>query len=99
MTSESVCAGWRVQEQPVTGAASCPSRSGKWYVTMVILMMVSMKRMIFMKTTMRVAMLLGVLIAGAVAPLHASVVTYPLDYIFSPPTGTVSPLGTVVLTD
>src|SRR5262245_40417437 len=62
-------------------------------------MMVSMKRLISMKTTMGVAMLLGVLFAGAVAPLHASVVTYPLDYIFSPPTGTVSPLGTVVLTD
>lgn len=37
--------------------------------------------------------------AGAVAPLHASAVTYPLDYIFSPPTGMVTPLGTVTLTD
>jgi len=52
-----------------------------------------------MKTSMRVVILLGALIAGAVAPLHASAVTYPLDYIFSPPTGSVSPLGTVVLTD
>lgn len=52
-----------------------------------------------MNVSMRVAMLLGVLIAGAVAPLHASAVIYPLDYIFSPPTGTVTPLGTVTLTD
>lgn len=44
-------------------------------------------------------MLLGALIAGAVAPPYASAVTYPLDYIFSPPTGTVTPLGTVTLTD
>lgn len=48
---------------------------------------------------MRAAILLGVLIAGVVAPLHASAVIYPLDYIFSPPTGTVTPLGTVTLTD
>lgn len=39
------------------------------------------------------------MIAGAVVPLHASAVVYPLDYIFSPPTGTVAPLGTVTLTD
>jgi hypothetical protein len=52
-----------------------------------------------MKTTIRAAVLLGALIAGSVAPLHASAVTYPLDYIFSPPTGTVTPLGTVTLTD
>ena len=52
-----------------------------------------------MKTSMRVVILLGALIAGAVAPLHASAVTYPLDYIFSPPTGSVTPLGTVTLTD
>jgi len=50
-------------------------------------------------TTIRVAMLLGVLIAGAVAPLHASAVTYPLNFIFSPATGTVAPLATVTLTD
>lgn len=52
-----------------------------------------------MNVSMRVAVLLGALIAGAVAPLHASAVTYPLDYVFSPPTGTVTPLGTVTLTD
>lgn len=44
-------------------------------------------------------MLFGVLIVGAVTPLHASSAIYPLDYIFSPPTGTVTPLGTVTLTD
>lgn len=44
-------------------------------------------------------MLLGTLLAGAVAPLHASAITYPLNYVFSPPTGTVTPLGTVTLTD
>jgi hypothetical protein len=30
---------------------------------------------------------------------QAAAVTYNLDYIFSPPTGSVSPLGTVTLTD
>jgi hypothetical protein len=49
--------------------------------------------------SMRVMLLLGALTAGAVAPLHASAITYPFDYIFSPPTGSVSPLGTVVLSD
>lgn len=49
--------------------------------------------------TIRAAMLLGVLIAGAVAPLHASAVTYPLNFIFSPATGTVAPMATVTLTD
>jgi len=49
--------------------------------------------------TIRAAMLLGVLIAGAVAPLHASAVTYPLNFIFSPATGTVAPMATVTLID
>ncbi|NWF71604.1 MAG: hypothetical protein HXY51_00970 [Nitrospirae bacterium] len=52
-----------------------------------------------MNMSMRAAVLLGALIAGVVAPLHASAVIYPLDYVFSPPTGTVTPLGTVTLTD
>lgn len=52
-----------------------------------------------MKKSMRAVMLLGVLIAGAVAPLHASAVTYPLNFIFSPATGTVAPMATATLTD
>lgn len=52
-----------------------------------------------MSRMIRAAIFLGALIAGAGAPLHVFAVTYPLDYIFSPPTGTVAPLGTVVLTD
>lgn len=35
----------------------------------------------------------------AATPVQAATVTYNLDYIFSPPTGSVSPLGTVTLTD
>lgn len=52
-----------------------------------------------MKKSMRTAILLGALIAGAMAPLHASATTYPLNFIFSPATGTVAPLATVTLTD
>lgn len=46
--------------------------------------------------------MLVMLFAGAsqaVTPATASAVMYNLDYVFSPPTGTVSPLGTITLTD
>ena len=42
---------------------------------------------------------LGLALWFAAAPAQAAAVTYNLDYMFSPPTGSVSPLGTVTLTD
>src|SRR5262245_41288194 len=45
------------------------------------------------------SVLLGLVFGAATAPAHAATVTYNLDYIFSPPTGSVSPLATVTLTD
>lgn len=45
-----------------------------------------------------VTVLIAVLTLG-VAPNPASAVVYPLDYVFSPPTGAVAPLGYVTLTD
>lgn len=43
---------------------------------------------------------LGLLVlVEAVTPIQAIAVTYPLDFIFSPSTGTVPPIGNVVMTD
>lgn len=49
----------------------------------------------------RIGIMLGLALGSAmvVAPAQATTVTYNLDYIFSPPTGTVVPMGTVTLTD
>ncbi|MDN5941658.1 MAG: VPLPA-CTERM sorting domain-containing protein [Nitrospira sp.] len=52
-----------------------------------------------MKTSMRAAMLVGALIAGVAAPFPVFAIIYPLDYVFSPSVGPVTPLGTVTLTD
>lgn len=44
-------------------------------------------------------MVLGACVGLMITPSMASAVMYNLDYVFSPPTGTVSPLATVTLTD
>jgi len=45
------------------------------------------------------ALLMGMALWVAPAPSQAATVTYSLDYIFSPPTGSGTPLATVTLTD
>jgi hypothetical protein len=45
------------------------------------------------------ALLMGVALWALPTPGQAATVTYSLDYIFSPPTGSGTPLGTVTLTD
>lgn len=45
------------------------------------------------------ALLIGIVLWVLPAPSQAATVTYSLDYIFSPPTGSGTPLATVTLTD
>mgnify|MGYP001572206432 CR=1 FL=1 len=52
-----------------------------------------------LKWSWAVTGLLGLALWLAASPAHAATVTYALDYIFSPATGSVTPLGTVTLTD
>lgn len=53
----------------------------------------------FMSWGGAIALLFVALWWVAPAPAQAASVTYALDYIFSPATGSVAPLGTVTLTD
>jgi len=53
----------------------------------------------FMARGGALALLVVMLLSVAPVPAQATSVTYALDYIFSPATGSVAPLGTVTLTD